>query len=148
MKKLLQGDLSEIWYVLLIISVVIVAVILAISIDLYFGKKKSRELGIYKTHSWGLRETSKKATWYGALLVFAFIGDAIIMLVLEYFGRVLFPFLSVLGGLALVYTEYISVREKVEDKIRHKVDESAIELLNLIKNNKELLDQLTTKKEE
>lgn len=64
MKKALQGDLSEIWYVLLIISVVIVAVILAISIDLYYGKKKSRELGIYKTHSWGLRETSKKATWY------------------------------------------------------------------------------------
>lgn len=46
-----------------------------------------------------------------------------------------------------MYTEYISVREKVEDKIRHKVDESTIELLNMIKNNKEILDQLTQKKD-
>ena len=147
MKKALQGDLSEIWYVLLIMIIVIILVLLSIGIDLYYGKKKSKEIGIYKTHSWGLRKTSEKATWYGVFIMFMVFGDVIIMLLLEYFHRVLFPFLTIAGGFALIYTEFISVREKVEDKMRKKVDESAIELVNLIRNNKEILEQLTQKKD-
>ncbi|WKW47254.1 hypothetical protein P3875_04100 [Myroides sp. JBRI-B21084] len=146
MKKALHGDLSEVWYVLLIMIMVIILVLLAVGLDLYYGKKKSKELGIYKTHSWGLRKTSEKATWYGVFLMFMVFADVLVILLLEYFGRVLFPFLTVAGGIALIYTEFISVREKVEDKMRKKVDESAIELVHLIKNNKEILEQLIEKK--
>lgn len=148
MEEVLNGDLSRVWYVLLIVVMVILVSIISITVDLYYGMKKSKELGIYKTRSWGLKKTTEKAVWYGALLILAVCGDIMIMLLLDYFGYILFPFLTVLGGIAIVYTEYISVREKAEDKLRKKFDESVYDILNFIQNNKEIIDQIKTKKDD
>ena len=96
------------------LTVVLIAwliVILSIGIDLYFGIKKSRELGLFKTHSYGLRETSKKTVQYLAFMAFMLFID-VLNPTWVYFDFVPLPLLSIFGAIVLVYTEWKSVREK------------------------------------
>ena len=51
-----------------------IVVIVAMLIDLYFGVKKAKELG-EATSSEGFRRTINKATYYFALMGFAFLFD-------------------------------------------------------------------------
>ncbi len=126
------------------LTVVLIAwliVILSIGIDLYFGIKKSRELGLFKTHSYGLRETSKKTVQYLAFMAFMLFID-VLNPVWVYFDFVPLPLLSIFGAIVLVYTEWKSVREKADEKFRYAIKNNPVDIINFIKENRELIEQL------
>ena len=126
------------------LTVVLIAwliVILSIGIDLHFGIKKSRELGLFKTHSYGLRETSKKTVQYLAFMAFMLFID-VLNPVWVYFDFVPLPLLSIFGAIVLVYTEWKSVREKADEKFRYAIKNNPVDIINFIKENRELIDQL------
>lgn len=129
---------------LAIVSVCWVIVILSIGIDLHFGIRKSKEQGVY-THSYGLRQTTKKTVQYLTFMAFMFFLD-VLNPFWYYFDYRALPLASVFGGIVLTYTEYKSVREKAEDKFRENVEGSAKELYKLLKQNKEFLESLDKKK--
>ena len=52
------------------------------------------------------------------------------------------PIITILFGIVLVYTEAKSVREKAEDKLRRKTDSSIIDIVETVKNNKEVMNNL------
>ena len=134
------------------LTIVLIAwliVILSIGIDLYFGIKKSRELGLFKTHSYGLRETSKKTVQYLAFMAFMLFID-VLNPTWVYFDFVPLPLLSIFGAIVLVYTEWKSVREKADEKFRYAIKNNPVDIINFIKENRELIEQMKDlkKKEE
>lgn len=126
---------------LMVVMIAWLIVILSIGIDLYFGIKKSRELGLFKTHSYGLRETSKKTVQYLAFMAFMFFID-VLNPVWVYFDFVPLPLLSIFGAIVLVYTEWKSVREKADEKFRYAIKNNPVDIFNFIKENRELIEQL------
>lgn len=116
-----------------------VLVIFSIGIDLYFGIKKSKDDGIFVTHSFGLRKTSEKVVEYLAFMLFMLFIDAINPIFI-YFDIQALPILSIFGTIVLVYTEYKSVNEKSNEKFRHAIRNNPKEIAEFIQNNKELLE--------
>lgn len=108
-------------------------VILAVSIDLYHGIKKSKEIGEF-TNSYGLRRTVEKCNKYLTLMAFMLIGDVFwhigSSLVLPY-GISIIPLFTFFGSGVLVYNEWVSVREKIDQKMLNKINRSKEELLSI-----------------
>lgn len=118
-----------------------VIVIASIGIDLHFGIKKSRENGVFKTHSYGLRKTSEKVVQYLAFMLFMFFID-VLNPVWAYFEFRALPLATIFGAIVLVYTEWKSVREKSDEKFRYAIKNNPIDIINFIKENRELIDQM------
>ena len=120
-----------------------IMVIIAILIDLYFGVKKAKELG-EATHSEGFRRTINKATYYFALMGFAFLFDIFDVVTPYFFPHPLgsVPFVSIFVALGLVFTEAKSVREKAEDKARRRTDESFRKMLELMQNREDVMREI------
>jgi len=121
----LEGDYKTLITTLFVVCFTWIVVIVAMLIDLYFGVKKAKELG-EATSSEGFRRTINKATYYFALMGFAFLFDIFDVVTPYFFPHPLgsVPFVSIFVALGLVFTEAKSVREKAEDKARRRTDES------------------------
>lgn len=129
------------------LSIVVLAwiiVLASIGIDLHFGIKKSRQLGVFKTHSYGLRKTSEKVVQYLAFMLFMFFID-VLNPVWAYFTFKAMPLATIFGAIVLVYTEWKSVREKADEKFRYAMKNSPTDILNFIRENKEIIDELSKK---
>lgn len=132
------------------------AVFAFISIDLYFGIQKARQLGELRT-SEGYKRTIVKFKDYYASLIFAFIFDALlhITFLYEFLPNSLsvVPFVTICITIMQGYTEYKSVKEKGDEKLRRKNKESLTELTDILgsmtsnENLKEVLKVLNEKKE-
>ena len=111
--------------------------------DLYFGVRKAKQLG-EASHSEGFRRTINKATYYLALMTFAFLFDAFDVVTPYFFPKPLatVPFVSVFVALGLVLTEVKSVREKAEDKARRRTDKSFREIIDLLKDREDILKDI------
>ena len=120
-----------------------IVVIVAMLIDLYFGVKKAKELG-EATSSEELRRTINKATYYFALMGFAFLFDIFDVVTPYFFPHPLgsIPFVSVFAALGLVLTEAKSVREKAEEKARRRTDESFRKILELMQNREDVMREI------
>lgn len=122
-----------------------VAVGVSVGIDLFFGIRKSKSLGEY-THSYGIRKTFEKMTFYYSLMLLFLFAD-----MFNPFGMYIeilnLPIMTILMMLALLLTEGLSIREKADQKQRRMVDKSAKQLLDIILKNKELIEELKNKKE-
>lgn len=123
-----------------IVFVCWIIVLLAVAIDLYFGIKKSKEEGRF-VHSYGLKQTTKKSVLYLSLMMFAFFID-ILNPVWHWIDYVQMPIMSIFGAVALVYTEYKSVREKNVEKVQKEIEQNVKELYELMKSNKDILKEL------
>lgn len=123
-----------------------VIVVLSIGIDLHFGIKKSKQAGVY-THSFGLRQTSEKVVQYLAFMFFMMFID-ILNPLWVYINVVAMPIFSVFGAIVLVYTEWKSVREKSEEKFRYAIKNNPIDIINFIKENRKLIDEIIKNKNE
>lgn len=123
-----------------------VIVISSIGIDLYFGIKKSKKQGVY-THSFGLRQTSEKVVQYLAFMFFMMFVD-ILNPLWAYISAIAMPIFSIFGAIVLVYTEWKSVREKSEEKFRYAIKNNPIDIINFIKENRQLIDELIKNKKE
>lgn len=138
----LTGNMHAIILKLVGISITWAVVVVAMAIDLYFGIQKSKEIGEFKTHSYGLRQTVKKAIYYLALMVFMLLMDTLNPL--GYFVDFLniVPIASMLGAVVLGYTEFISVREKAEEKYVKRTADVANDLIKLAIENPDVMGKL------
>lgn len=139
---ILNRDYVSIQKQLLIVFMCFIIVVLSIGIDLYFGIKKSKVQGVF-THSYGLRQTSKKTVEYLALMLFMFFID-VLNPFWVYFDYVALPLFSIFGAIVLVYTEWKSVREKSSEKFRFAIKENPTEIIDFILKNKEKIDELVS----
>jgi len=139
----LEGDYKTLITTLSVVCIAWIMVIIAILIDLYFGVKKAKELG-EATHSEGFRRTINKATYYFALMGFAFLFDIFDVVTPYFFPHPLgsVPFVSIFVALGLVFTEAKSVREKAEDKARRRTDESFRKMLELMQNREDVMREI------
>lgn len=116
-------------------------VLVAIGIDLHFGIKKSKSIGEF-THSHGLQRTVQKVVNYLAMMLFMLMFDSINPLGLIHANFNILPLASIVGCGILVWTEFISVREKADQKFRRKTDKVAKDLLDLAMKDENLLKKL------
>jgi hypothetical protein len=117
----INGNLFMLQLKFIIASFLWLVVLVAIGIDLFFGIKKSKSTGEF-THS----------------LMF----DAISPLGLIHDKFNILPLASIVGCIILVWTEFISVREKSEEKFRRKTDKVAKDLLELAMKDENLLKRI------
>ena len=139
----LEGDYKTLITTLFVVCFAWIVVIVAMLIDLYFGVKKAKELG-EATSSEGFRRTINKATYYFALMGFAFLFDIFDVITPYFFPHPLgsVPFVSIFVALGLVFTEAKSVREKAEDKARRRTDESFKKILELMQNREDVMREI------
>ena len=142
----LNKDYDALLLQLLLVFVCWMIVLLATGIDLRSGIRKSKERGVFKTHSYGLRMTSKKVVDYFEFMLFMLFLDFLNPLFV-YFDIVSLPLLTTLGAIFLVYTEWKSVREKADEKFRHALRNNPNEIIQFIKENRELIEDLKKGKE-
>lgn len=140
--ELLKQDYQTLWLKLIIVFGAWVCVLVAMSIDLHFGIKKSKQLGEHTT-SEGFRRSVHKVVYYYSMLTFALLFDALNPFPYYLpFPLSIVPIITILFSMVLIFTEAKSVREKAEDKLRRKTDQSMFEVVELIKNNKEILNNV------
>lgn len=115
----------------------------AMAIDFGYGIRKAKEIGEART-SEGYRRTVKKASEYYTVMTFAFIFDALISFVTYYLPQPFptLPIVNLVAALGLVITEYKSVREKADQKLRRRTDESFHQILKIAKDREDLLEKL------
>lgn len=143
---LIKHSYGFIYTQLYVVTMVWASVFMAILIDLYFGIKKSKQLGECTT-SEGLRRTISKFVYYYAMLSFALLGDF-----LDVFTPSFLPFplcdapvFSIVCAIGLILTEAKSVREKAEDKVRRKIDKSFQQVIDLLESKGGKLDEIVNK---
>lgn len=129
-------------------------VMLAVTIDLYHGIKRSKKDGEY-THSTGLKRTVSKSVNYLSFMLFMLIADMIASLAtssLLPFGFAVLPLFNIVGAMVLVYNEWVSVRENSDQKMMNRINRSGIELSKIAvdlmlayKNNPEVLQDILKK---
>jgi hypothetical protein len=125
------------------IIVIILAVIMtmAMIIDLGFGIKKAKELGVYRS-STGLKQTTKKAGLYYSVLLMTFFIDAICNIAALYLDVFKYPLFSMLWSIYIIGTEAYSMYEKADKKMRQRKEQQARELLEMMTKLRENYDKI------
>lgn len=150
--EILSIDQTYIVFSTILKGVAWACVIIAVSIDLYHGIRKSKKSGEF-TNSYGLRRTVDKCNKYLTLLCFMLLADVFwhisSSLFLPYAMSIV-PIFTFFGAGVLVYNEWVSVREKIDQKMLNKINRSKDELLSIAftvaeayKNNPDALAKLT-----
>jgi len=140
--EILNKNYDAVVMQLFIVVLAWIIVLASIGIDLHFGIKKSRQLGVFKTHSYGLRKTSEKVVQYLAFMLFMFFID-VLNPVWAYLTFKAMPLATIFGAIVLVYTEWKSVKEKADEKFRYAMKNSPADIINFIRENKEIIDDLS-----
>lgn len=147
-------------YIILKAAIVVIlwgCVMLAVTIDLYHGIKRSKKDGEF-THSTGLKRTVSKSVNYLSFMLFMLIADLIASLAtssLLPFGIAVLPLFNIVGAMVLVYNEWVSVRENSDQKMMNRINRSGIELSKIAveimmayKNNPEVLQDILKRYDE
>lgn len=137
----INGNLQHLLMKVIIVFFTWFVVLVAIGIDLHFGIQKSKKEGDF-VHSFGLRQTVKKTIYYMAFMLFMFLFDSINPLGLIHENFNVLPLASVLGAIVLVRTEFISVKEKSDQKYQRKIDKVAKELLEIAMKDEGILNKI------
>ena len=138
----LNGDFDAIVKKLIVVGLFWSFVILAIAVDFYFGVKKARQIGEARK-SEGYRRTVEKFNHYFGMLIYALIFDSIIPAAYFFDAPIaIFPFITLIATVVLVFTEAKSVQEKADDKQRRKVQHSFNQLLEILEKREDLVSQI------
>lgn len=133
----LNSDYAGILQKLIVVSMAWGGVLIAILIDLFFGIQKARKLNELRS-SEGYKRSIEKFVFYYASMFFALLFDALLPISFFFsFPLSAIPFITILAATALILTEFKSVREKAEDKVRRKTEASAMQIIELLKNKEE-----------
>lgn len=132
-----------------------ICVLVAMLIDLYFGIQKSKSIGEHTT-SEGFRRSIQKFAFYYSMMFFALIFDTLFLPVSISLNIAdvlkVAPFFSILCAAGLVLTEAKSVREKADEKLRRKTDQSRREIasgiFDILKNKDSIIDLVNTMKKD
>jgi hypothetical protein len=101
----------------------------AMMTDLWSGVRKAKQLGLART-SFGLRRTVDKiARYYNMLIALTIVdlmqGTAVLYLDTYYECSIpLFPFVTLLGAIGLVFIEIKSIYENANKKSREKINDT------------------------
>lgn len=140
--EFLKGDYNAIVMKIIVVGILWSAVLLSMIIDFYFGIQKARQIGEVRS-SEGYKRSVAKFNLYFGMLVFAFIFDALVPITYFFeFPISAIPIVSLLATVALVWTEYKSVREKADDKLRRKADASFVQVLEILEKREDVLHEL------
>src|SRR5699024_4452149 len=123
-----------------IVTIVSVNVMIASGIDLAYGISKSHQKGEY-THSNGLRMTATKLITYLSFILIGFLIDAINPMFV-YWDIPQLPLVSIIAGIYLVITEFISIREHVSKGMRKKIRNTPKEVKDMLKEIREVTDEI------
>lgn len=121
-----------------IVVIAMLIVLVAMVVDLASGINKAKQRGEYRT-SGGLKRTVSKFIMYeGGMLIAAGV-DVLIHLsrLIDLFGLTAIkgiPVITCLVGVFLCVIEWISVREKADDKTRKKFTDTEVLVLSALKN--------------
>lgn len=130
---------------LIIALVAMIIVLMAMIVDLISGLRKAKVRGEYRS-SEALKRTFTKFITYEGGMIIALCFDILIHMsrLVQLFGLdVIYgvPVISCLVGAFLCVVEFISVREKAEQKTKKQMDDAA-KLLNTMLQNDNLKDVL------
>lgn len=127
--ELLSKDYASIKMKLFIICVAWILVLVSMLIDLHYGIRKAKKIGEHTT-SEGFRRTVTKFKDYYTVLTFALIADILISPFTYYLPGILSftSVVSIIAALGLVLTEFKSIREKADQKLRRRIDKSFIDI--------------------
>ena len=130
---------------LIIALVAMIVVLMAMIVDLISGLRKAKVRGEYHS-SEALKRTFTKFITYEGGMIIALCFDILIHMsrLVQLFGLdVIYgvPVISCLVGAFLCVVEFISVREKAEQKTKKQMDDAA-KLLNTMLQNDNLKDVL------
>lgn len=140
--EFLKEDYAAITMKLIVVGILWCAVLLAMIIDFYFGIQKARQIGEMRT-SEGYKRSVAKFNHYFGMLLYAFIFDTIVPITYFFeFPISAVPIVSLLATIVLVFTEFKSVREKAENKLRRKTDASMIQVLEILEKREDVLHEL------
>jgi len=140
--EFLKEDYAAITMKLIVIGILWCAVLLAMIIDFYFGIQKARQIGEMRT-SEGYKRSVAKFNHYFGMLLYAFIFDTIVPITYFFeFPISAIPIVSLLATVVLVFTEFKSVREKAENKLRRKTDASMIQVLEILEKREDVIHDL------
>ncbi|WP_312390817.1 phage holin family protein [Chryseobacterium sp.] len=140
--EFLKEDYEAIIMKLGVVGILWCAVLLSMIIDFYFGIRKARQIGEARS-SEGYKRSVSKFNQYFGMLLYAFIFDAIVPI--SYFFEFpisAIPIVSLLATVALVFTEAKSVHEKADEKQRRKVNDSLVQVLELLEKKDNVLHDL------
>ena len=127
---------------------VMMAVLIAMMIDLCSGLYKAKQRGELRTSEALRRTLSKFISYEGGLTIAAMVDFLISMAGLfDLFGIARLsevPVVTILVGIFLLVVEYLSVREKADEKTKKQRNETAELLYELIKKKefKEALEHI------
>lgn len=150
--KYLSGDIAGIVKELHVVLIAVVAVFIAMSIDLFFGIRKAKLNGIARS-SYGFRRSVIKFIEYYAAFIIAFMLDVISSIS----ESVNLPYITFIVAAFLIFIEAKSIRENILDQDRMKDQNKDIRMLvSLFKNRGDMLKsilevlekQLTKEKED
>lgn len=130
--ELLSKDVDSFITKLIIVICAWVAVLIAMLVDLHYGLKKAKQIGEHRT-SEGFRRSVTKFKDYYASLLFAILFDALLSVFTYYLPYPLSvtPPITIVAALGLILTEYKSVRENADQKLRRKLNSSFADLAEL-----------------
>lgn len=129
-----------------IVVIIIIAVLLAIFIDLGCGLVKAKTRGEIRS-SWGLKRTANKvATYVGVLLILAFVDYLIhfchFYAMFGWHSAVGVPILTCGGGIFFLIVEVISMFENADKKTKTEITRGS-HLLGQMVNKEELIEAFT-----
>ena len=137
--------------ILTLSAVAMLLVFLAMSIDLMAGLRKAKKRGEIRS-SWGLKRTLDKFVSYEGAMLIASMADVMVFFchVWEIVGlRMLqgVPVLSCVLAVFLLLVEFISVREKADEKTKTEISRAGDVLKNVTREEvlKAIADVLKNK---
>ena len=116
-----------------ITAFLLIAVLIAVAIDLYNGVQKAKKNGIART-SEGYRRTAQKLQTYYSLMFLSILVDCIISYVIMDFNTFIpiLPYITIVISILFICTEIMSVREKADVKLQKHIKKSGTELLSIL----------------
>ena len=115
--------MEKIFVTLWILFGIYTLVLVMILADLWSGVRKAHRMGVMRT-SYGYKRTVSKLAQYYNVLIALSIVDCMQMSTIWYleayyqYSLWLFPFITLIGAIALCLIEVKSIYEKAEDKVR------------------------------
>lgn len=135
--EFLANDYAAIIQKLIVVSMAWGGVLVAILIDLFFGIRKAKKVNEIRS-SEGYKRSFEKSVMYYAVMVFALLFDALLPISFLFsFPLSAIPFITIFAATAIILTEFKSVCEKAEDKVRRKTEASAMQIIELLKNKED-----------
>lgn len=141
----IDGNYEVILLKIYAIFLLVMAVVFSAVIDLIFGVRKAKKLGEYRNSELYRRSVTKGLT-YLALMAFGALLDFANPLQEAQFVLFKAPLVSAGFAICLIRIEYISVKEKAENKLRRRIEQQRKDATKNLDTLMDLMDKMNNLK--